>query len=181
MNLLAAHLIPGLLSLVLGAALLSGSPAVAATAKTFPRSQRAAWVLFGAGAAWFLWIVAHLGEADLIFPRPALLIGFTVLGAMSFVHARDFLAVRGLAILLLLGAWEFLYAKGNYLHYDLALYPLKVGAYVLMILPALFLAGYPYWMRDGITWLFARGGRAKAVGAFFALYGATLAVIAFVV
>lgn len=179
MKLLAAHLIPGLLSLALGGALLSGHPAVSATAKTFPRSQRAAWVLFGAGAAWFLWIVAHLGEADLIFPRPALFVGFTVLGAMSFVHARDFLAVRGLAILLLLGAWEFLYA--GYMDYRPELLPLKIGAYALMIVPALFLAGYPYWMRDGIAWLFARPGRARLVGAAWTLYGGTLTALAFVV
>jgi len=108
MSLTLATLSTGLVLAALGGLLLWNGPAVGATARALPRSRRAAWVFFGIGAAWFLWAVAHLGEADQILPRPLLLLLFGAVAVLSFKYAADFLAVRGLALLALLIAAELL-------------------------------------------------------------------------
>ena len=54
-----------------------------------------------------------------------------------------------------------------------------VGAAYVAIVAAIYLAGYPYRLRDFFGWLFARGSRARALGAVLAGYGALLAVLAF--
>ena len=112
MSLFLATLLPGLFLALLGVLLLINSPAISSTAKAIPRSQRAAFLFFGLGAVWFIWRVSQLGESDLIFaktPTP-LIIGFGVLAALSFIYVRDFLAVRGLSILMLLAGEPLLTA-----------------------------------------------------------------------
>ena len=176
MSLTFASVLAGLLLLTLGGLLLWNSPAVGATARAFPRSRRAAWLFFGTGSLWFLWIVAHLGEADLIIPRVPLFLIFAALAGLSFKYVPDFLAVRGLAVVLLLAAWQFLFAV--YMNYQPQSYPLKIGAFLVVVI-ALFLAGYPYWLRDFFGWLFARPRRPRTVGTALAAYGLLLTVLAF--
>ena len=60
MSLTLATLIPGLLLLALGAAFLAGNSAVVAFFRALPRSDLGSKVFFGAGAAWFLYHIAHL-------------------------------------------------------------------------------------------------------------------------
>ena len=67
MSLFLATLLSGLFLALLGALLFWNNAAVGSLARALPRSTRGAWLFFGAGAAWFLWRLSHLGEADLIF------------------------------------------------------------------------------------------------------------------
>ena len=67
MSLFIATCLPGLVLALLGGLLLWNDPRVGSTARALPRSQGAAWLFFGTGAAWFLWRLSGLGEADLIF------------------------------------------------------------------------------------------------------------------
>ena len=46
------------------------------------------------------------------------------------------------------------------------------------IVLAIWLGAAPYHARDLIAWLFARRGRARALGAVCAVYGIVLAVLA---
>lgn len=177
MNLTFATLLPGLLLLALGALLLWNGPVVGATAKTLPRSRRAAWLFMGAGALWFMWRLVHLSAADELLPKPVLLLAFGAVAVLSFHYAPDFLAVRGLAILALLGAGELLQAA--YMEWAHPQRLFMVGAVYVAIGAAIYLAGYPYRLRDFFGWLFARGSRARAIGAVLAGYGALLAVLAF--
>jgi len=117
MSLALATIIPAALLLVLGLALLSGRAMVAAIAKQFPRSSTAAIVFFGGAALWFLYKVWHLPEADFGNHRTLLAIGFGAIAALSFKYVPDFLAVRGLAILVLLSASPLLGAA--YMKYEL--------------------------------------------------------------
>src|SRR6218665_3768251 len=99
-----ATLLSGLFLVLLGAVLCWNGTALASGAKALPRSREAAWVLFGAAAAWFVYRISSLGEADLIFfqtPR-LLMVGFGLLAVLSLMYTPDFLAVRGLAVLMLL-------------------------------------------------------------------------------
>ena len=177
MSLLLATLIPGLMLIAAGALLLWNAPVVGATARAFPRSRRAAWVLFGAGAAWFLYIVAHLTEADFGNYKVVLLIVFTAIAVLSFKHVPDFLAVRGLAVLILLAAGSFLSAAFMKFQYPQRL--LMVTLVYAGIIASLFLAGYPYRLRDFFDWLFARPERARTVGAICGVYGLILAIVSF--
>ena len=112
MSLFLATLLPGLFLALLGATLLWNNSFVGSTAKALPRSTRGAWLFFGAGAGWFIWRCAQLNESDLIFfktPGPVM-IAFGVLAGLAFRYTPDFLAVRGLCVLMLLAAEPLLYA-----------------------------------------------------------------------
>src|SRR5688572_407645 len=104
MSLFLATLLPGLFLVLLGAILCWNGVPLGVKARALPRSREAAWAFFGAGAIWFVWRISHLGEADLIFfQTPKLLmLAFGVLAVLAMIYAPDFLAVRGLAILMLL-------------------------------------------------------------------------------
>src|SRR2546430_16815859 len=108
MSLLLATLIPGLLLMLLGVPLLINNSAWTASLKRFPRSQRAAYVFFTAGAAWFLYAVWHLSAADFGDYRGYLFVGFALIAALSYKCVPDFLAVRGFGALILMAAVSLL-------------------------------------------------------------------------
>jgi len=176
MSLALATLIPAALLLALGLALLSGRSTVAAIAKQFPRSSTAAIVFFGGAAAWFLYKVWHLPEADFGNHRTLLAIGFGAIAALSFKYVPDFLAVRGLAILVLLSASPLLGAA--YMKYDVPQRLFMVSLVYLAIALALYLGAVPYRLRDFIGWLFGRPLRSRVFGAVLASYGALLVFVA---
>ena len=179
MSLFLATLLPGLFLALLGALLAWGDPRVSSTAKALPRSQRGAWLFFGAGALWFLYRLSQLGEADLIFfQKPApVMIAFGVLAVLAFIYAPDFLAVRGLCVLMLLAAEPLLYAA--YMEWQHPQRLLMVTAVYTGLALALYLAAAPYRLRDFFDWLFLRPGRARALGAGLLAYGLVTAVAAF--
>lgn len=179
MSLFLATLLPGLCLALLGGLLVWNDPRVSSTAKALPRSNRAAWLFFGASSAWFLWRVSRLGEADLIFfqqPGPVM-IGFGVLALLALIYTPDFLAVRGLCILVLLGADPLLQAA--YMEYDQPQRLLMVTAVYLFLALAIYLAAAPYRLRDFFDWLFRTPGRAKWVGIVLLGYGLTTSAMAF--
>lgn len=177
MSLTAATLVTGLLLLAAGLPLLLNHAGYAAVLKSFPRSTAAAYVLFGAGAAWFLYAIWHLSPADFGEYRTYLFIGFAAVAALSFKCVPDFLAVRGLATLILMGAMPLLDAGFmNFEHAQIVLYKLAV---YLAISAAIWLGAQPWRLRDFFAWLFARPGRTRGVGGALTGYGALLAIVAF--
>jgi hypothetical protein len=179
MSLFLATLLPGLFLALLGALLVWNDPRVHSTAKALPRSQNATWLFFGAGSAWFLWRLSKLSEADLIFfqtPVPVM-VGFGVLAVLAFVYTPDFLAVRGLCILMLLAGEPMLYAGYmNFAHWQINLY--KIAIYIGFAL-ALYLAAAPYRLRDFFDWLFRQPSRARLLGAILLAYGLATTASAF--
>ena len=177
MSLTVATLVTGLLLLVLGLPLLIDHPGCAAVLKSFPRSKAAAYVFFGAGAAWFLYAIWHLSPADFGEYRTYLFIGFAAVAVLSFKCVPDFLAVRGLATLILMAAMPLLDAGFmNFEHAQIVLY--KIAVY-LAIAAAIWLGAQPWRLRDFLTWLFARPGRTRGVGGALMGYGLLLAIVAF--
>ena len=78
--------------------------------KAFPRSRAAAVIFFGGGAAWFVYNVANMSTADVIgfsTPTPFVYI-FAALAVAAFFYLPEFLAVRGLSVLILVGSWPLL-------------------------------------------------------------------------
>jgi len=145
--------------------------------KAFPRSTVAAYVFFGAGAAWFLYAIWHLSPADFGEYRTLLFWAFAAIAGLSFKCVPDFLAVRGLCVLMLMGAMPLLDAA--YMEYDHPQRLLMVTLAYLGISAAIWLGAQPWRMRDFIGWLFARPGRARGVGAAVVAYGLLLTGVAF--
>jgi hypothetical protein len=177
MSLLLATLLPGLLLVVLGAALLANNSGVISVLKGLPRSPGATYVFFGAGAAGFLYRVWHLSSADFGDYRTALFIGFAVIAVLAFYCVPDFLAVRGLSVLTLVGAMPLLDAA--YMEYGHPQRLFMVSLVFVAIALAIWLGAQPWRLRDFFEWLFRSAGRARALGAVLCGYGALLAVVAF--
>ena len=177
MSLTLATLIPGLLLLGLGIPLLLNYGDWIALLRKFPRSQRAAYVFFGAGAAWFLYAVWHLSPADFGEYRVYLFIAFAAIAVLSFKCVPDFLAVRGLSALILMGAMPLLEAA--YMEYDKPQRLFMVSVVYLLIAIAIWLGAQPWRMRDFLTWLLARPQRTRSLGGAMAAYGLVLALVAF--
>jgi hypothetical protein len=177
MSLTLATLLPGILLLALGAGLLSGRSSVKAALRAFPRSPAATVVLFGIGSIWFLGRVWHLSAADFGNYRVILFVAFALIALLAFKYVPDFLAVRGLAILILLAAAPLLEA-GYMIYEPWTIYLYKVLVYLGIAL-ALYLGAAPYRMRDFLEWLFRTAGRPRALGAALAAYGLLLIIAAF--
>ena len=179
MSLFLATLLPGLFLALLGSLLVSGDRRVSSTARALPRSQRGAWLFFGIGTLWFLWRLTRLGEADLIFfQTPTYVIAaFGVVSVLAFFYTPDFLAVRGLSVLMLLAAEPLLYAA--YMEYEFPQRLLMVSAVYVGLSVALYLAAAPYRLRDFFEWLFLRPSRARLAGWVLLSYGFATAAAAF--
>jgi hypothetical protein len=177
MSLTLATLIPGLLLLSLGVPLLLNHSGCTAALKAFPRSTSAAYLFFGAGAAWFLYAIWHLSSADFGEYRTWLFVGFLAIALLSFKCVPDFLAVRGLCALVLMGAMPLLDA--GFMNFDHPqIYFYKIAVYLAITL-AIWLGAQPWRMRDFFGWLFAQPTRTRGVGGVLAAYGLMLAIVAF--
>jgi hypothetical protein len=177
MSLTAATLLPGLLLLLVGLPLLLNHSGFAAGLRAMPRSTTAAYLFFGAGAAWFLYAIWNLSAADFGQYRTWLFAGFTVVAFMAFKSVPDFLAVRGLCTLVLMAAMPLLQAA--YMEYDKPQRLLMVSFVYAALSLAIWLGAQPWRMRDFLSWLFGRPGRARGVGGALTGYGLLLAIVAF--
>jgi four helix bundle protein len=177
MSLTLATLLPGLVLIALGLPLLARGASVGPLFKAFPRSHAGAVICFGGGALWFLFNVWNLSAADFGDYHVILTIGFAALAVLAFWMIPDFLAVRGVAVLLLLSASPLLLAA--YMEYDHPQRLLMVSLVYLAIAAALYLGASPFRLRDAFDWLFARPARARVTGAVLLGYGLLLSVVAF--
>jgi hypothetical protein len=100
-----------------------------------------------------------------------------LIAILSFKCVPDFLAVRGLCAVVLMGAMPLLDA--GYMNYEYwQIYFYKVAVFVAIAL-AIWLAAQPWRMRDFIGWLLARPGRTRGLGAILSCYGLLVAAVAF--
>jgi hydrogenase/urease accessory protein HupE len=96
---------------------------------------------------------------------------------LSFFYVSEFLAVRGLASLILLSASPLL--DTAFTRYDIPQRLFMVGFVYAALTLAIYLGASPYRLRDMIEWLQRVPGRARWVGASLAAYGLLLAGVAF--
>ncbi len=177
MSLTTATLIPGLILLALGGPLLLNRSGYVATLKALPRSTRAAYLFFGVGAAWFLYGIWNLSPADFGDYRKWLFGGFAAIAILAFKCVPDFLAVRGLCTIVLMGAMPLLEAA--YMEYDKPQRLAMVTAVYIALSCAIWLGAQPWRLRDFFGWLFARPERTRTVGGALTGYGLLLAILAF--
>ncbi len=179
MTLFAATLITGLILLALGSLFLAGNSAITSMIKAFPRSRAATVIFFGGGAAWFLYQVAGMSAADVIgfsTPQPFLFI-FGALAVASFFYLPEFLAVRGLSVVILVGSWPLLMTA--YGRYELPQRLFLVSVLYVAIAAAIYLAASPFRLRDFFEWLYRTPGRSRVLGGVLAAYGLLLAGVSF--
>jgi len=175
MSLFLATLLTALVLVAFGGHFLWRGAASAPAAKAFPRSQAAAVVLLGGAAVWFLYKVLHLGPADFGQYKNLLFLVFLVTAVGSFFYVPDFLAVRGLAAIVLLTAAKLLDAA--YLE-EPASRLFLVSFVYLAIAVSLYLGASPFRLRDFLDWLYRNEARPRIFGGIFAAYGALLLVVA---
>lgn len=176
MTLFQATLFTGIFLLAFGGHYLWHGMKTAKTTQAFPRSQAAALVLLGTATAWFLYKVLHLGPADFGQYKNLLFILFLVTSVGSFYYVPDFLAVRGLAALILLTAGVLLEAA--YMQLPQARLFLVTFVYVAIVI-SLILGANPYKLRDFFEWLYKSEKRPRIMGGLFAAYGLLLTGVAF--
>ena len=176
MTLFQATLYTGIFLLAFGGHYLWHGMKTAKNTQAFPRSQVAAFVLLGAAAAWFLYFVLNLGPADFGQYKKILFLVFLVTALGSFYYVPDFLAVRGLAALILLTGWQLLMSA--YMQDPMSRLFLVSFVY-LGVLVALWLGANPYKLRDFFEWLYKANARPRIMGGVFAAYGLLLIGVAF--
>ena len=179
MPLTLSTLLVGLILLGLGFLLLVSNSAITAMFKALPRSQTAAIVFFGGGSAWFTYQVAGMSTADVIgfsSPTPFVFL-FAALAVLSFIYLPEFLAVRGLSVVTLVGSWPLLMSA--YGRYELPQRLFLVSALYAAISVAIYLGASPFRLRDFFQWLYRTPVRARALGAVLTTYGLLLAGVAF--
>ncbi len=175
MTLFQATLITGLFLIAFGAHFLWHGMRSAKSVQAFPRSRMAAYILLGTAAAWFLYKVTQLGPADFGQYKNLLFIVFLVTAVGSFIYVPDFLAVRGLAALILLTAGALLDAA----YMELPMARLFLVSFVyLAIVVALYLGANPFRLRDFFEWLYNKTARPRIFGGIFTAYGLLLLGVA---
>jgi|HubBroStandDraft_2_1064218.scaffolds.fasta_scaffold256427_2 hypothetical protein len=172
MSLFASSLIPGLILIALSLPLLLDTSGVTSAIKAFPRSASAGYIVFSAAAAWFLYNILHLSDADFGEYKYYLFAGFAAVAILSFKCVPDFLGVRGASALVLIGASPFL--DSAYMEYAHPARLFMVSFVYVAIALAIWLGAQPWRLRDFFNWLFARRARSRCLGGLFLAYGIIL-------
>ncbi len=149
-----------------------------AGARKFPRSLPVGYVLTLAGTAWFIWNVRHESLADFESLKPFLFTLFIGVGLGTCFFVQDFLAVRGLSILLLL-LGKLMVDTQRWAASDWR-EVIAVWAY-LMVLAGMWFTISPWRLRDFIYWATANECRIRLTSAIRCAFGLFVAVLGFTV
>ena len=126
--------------------------------RKFPRSEPWGYALMLLGTAWFLWNLDQENISDFAAYKKALLIGFAAVGVATCIYVRDFLAVRGLAVVFLLLAKLMVdTARWEDTEWRLVI---VTWAYVLVIAGMWFTVS-PWRLRDLLNWGTATDQRVR--------------------
>ena len=158
---------------------LAKPDAVARALRAFPRANVPGYMLMLAATAWFLWNIRIEDMADYREIKHWFYIGFGAVGIGSCIFLRDFLAVRGLAVFMLLLAKLMLDTQRNYMLAAPEAYMSQwrlvfaVWAYMIIVM-SMWLVISPWRMRDMIEWMLAKSGRLAAKSWFRLGFGILL-------
>jgi hypothetical protein len=152
-----------------------------AAARRLPRNVPVGVALMLLGTAWFLWIVNQEPVADFSAYKPVMLIAFAAVGVLTCIFIQDFLASRGLAVLLLLLGKLMLDTGRPHLDQSSFVLVIQAWAYVLIVAGMWFTIA-PWRLRDLIEFATATENRIR-IGSMlrlaFALFIIVLGLTAF--
>jgi len=148
--------------------------------RKFPRSLPIGYVLMLLGTAWFVWNLKQESISDFEKLKPALYALFIAVGVGTCIFVKDFLAVRGLAVVLLLAAKLMVDAGRPRLGDTPFVLVIQAWAYFLVVIGIWFTIS-PWRMRDILNWGTANEQRIRvgsglrmAFGLFVAILGLTV-------
>ncbi len=153
----------------------------AAAARKFPRSLPLGFALMALGTLWFVWNVKQESLADFAVYKPAMMAAFVGIGLGTCIFVQDFLAVRGLAIVLLLLARLMLDTGRPHLGETSWVLVIQTWAYVLVV-AGIWFTVTPWRLRDLLEFATANETRVKIGSALrltFALLIVALGLTAF--
>ena len=147
--------------------------------RKFPRSVPLGYLLMLLGTAWFVYNLSQESISDFAAYKNILFAGFAAVGIGSCIYVQDFLAVRGLAVVLLLLAKLMVDTGRPHLAETSLVLIIQTWAYLLVVL-GIWLTVSPWRLRDFLHWATASEKRLKigcgiplAFGLFVALLGFT--------
>lgn len=146
-----------------------------AAARKLPRNVPVGIALMLLGTAWFLWIVNQEPIADFSAYKPVMMIAFAAVGVLTCIFVQDFLAARGLAVVLLLLGKLMVDTGRPHLDASSWVLVIQVWAYVLIIVGMWFTIA-PWKLRDLIELATATENRIR-VGSVLRLAFAIFLVV----
>lgn len=123
----------------------------AAAVRRFPRNLPVGVFLMLLGTAWFVWNVHNESVSDFAAFKPAMMAGFVAVGVLSCVFIQDFLAVRGLAVVMLLLGKLMVDTGRPHLGETHWVWVIQTWAYVLVI-AGIWFTVTPWKLRDFLHW-----------------------------
>ncbi len=151
-----------------------------AVARNFPRSLPVGVVLMLVGTAWFLFNLSQESIADFANWKNVLFAGFAAVGIGSCFFVQDFLAVRGLGVVLLLLAKLMVDTGRPNLPHTSWVLVIQAWAYALVI-AGIWLTVSPWRLRDFVNWGTASPERVKLCCGLRLAFGLFVAVLGFTV
>jgi hypothetical protein len=151
-----------------------------ATARKFPRSLFLGRLLMLWATLWFLYYVRLESLADFAAAKRYMLLGFLTLGIGTCIFVRDFLAVRGVAVLFLLLAKLMVDTGRPHLGQSHLVLVVQAWAYIL-VLAGIWLTISPWRLRDFIGWMTANERRIRVGCALRLVFGLFVAALGFTV
>ncbi|MCS1410087.1 MAG: hypothetical protein M2R45_03275 [Verrucomicrobia subdivision 3 bacterium] len=136
--------------------------------RKFPRSNTWGYLLVGLATIWFLRNVQQEDIADFASYKKIMLFGFGALGIATCIYVRDFLAVRGYAVLLLLLA-KLMVDTARWVDSEWRLV-IVVWAY-LWVLGGMWFTISPWRVRDIILWKTANHSRIRLICGLRSAFG----------
>lgn len=159
---------------------LANPKGFAAWLRKFPRHIPIGVGLMTLGTGWFLYYLSQESVADFAAFKPHMMVAFAGIGLLSCIFVHDFLAVRGLAVVLLLLAKLMVDTGRPHLGDSPWVLVNQAWAYVFVVAGIWFTIS-PWRLRDWIDWLTASESRVRlgsavrlAFGIFVAVLGATV-------
>ena len=131
---------------------------LSAFARGLSRNSAAGYVLIVVGTLWFVRVLEYETLADFEVYKSKMQFFFVLLGIGACVYLKDFLAVRGLAVVLLLLA-KTVIETARYVETDWRLL-LIVMSYIWIVLALVFTVS-PWRFRDMINWAFSSEQRIR--------------------
>lgn len=149
-----------------------------AAARKFPRNVPIGFVLMIIGTLWFLYNVSIESLADFESMKKFLFALFIAIGVGTCLYVRDFLATRGLAIIMLL-VGKLIVDNARWVDTEWSIV-MKVWAYILVVV-GMWLTISPWRLRDFLNWNTATPQRLRIGSAARLAFGLFVAILGFVV